>query len=227
VTWDLYWSSSGDSGLDALTARSVYDHTTDVAAMADDLFGNLSEADYRTVLAEDAGVMEDQVTGEDGLSTFIDEGGTLVHAGSDPALIGDVFDLGPTGSGETSGYVRQESPLLNQSLAAGETVEFASVTGAFTEADTVYVNGTSDPGCLACRWSVGAGQVFYVADAHTSGSGPAVFADGTAAFSGAMRLVFGSPVPDDAAQIAVSRRSVIVDSVDGLQRARLRVIIWR
>lgn len=227
VTWDLYWSSSEEGGLDALTARSVYDHTTDRAAMADDMFGNLSDVDYRTVLAEDAGVTVDDVAAEGELSSFIEEGGTLVHGGPDPAFIRDLFDLGPTSSGETSGFVRETGPVLNEGLEEGDALEFASAPMAFDGADAVYVNGTTEPGCLVCRWSIGAGQVFYVADTHMSGGGQSVFTDGTAAFSGDMRLVFGSPVPDDATQVAVSSRSVIVNSVDGLQRARLRVIVWR
>ncbi len=226
LTWDLYWPSTDESGLDALTARAVYDHTTDSAAMADDLFRNLSGGDYRTILAEDGGVTADQVSEEDELSAFIEEGGTIVHAGEDPAFIRDVFELGPTSSGETSGFVKREGAVLNESLEAGDTIEFASAPMAFADTDAVYINGTTDPNCLVCRWSIGAGQVFYVADTNTSDAGASVFTGGSA-FTGSMRLVFGSPVPEDAAQVAVSRRSVIVDTVEGLQRARLQVIVWR
>lgn len=227
LTWDLYWPSSNEQAvLDSLTARSVYDHTTDGPEMMDDLFGNLSDAGYRTVLAEDAGVTVDQVSMEAEMAAFVEEGGRLIHGGDDPAFIRELFELVPSGATDTSGMVRKGTPLLNQSLETGEAIEFVSAPMAFDTPDTVFVNGTADPGCLVCRWNIGAGQVFYVADTHTS-SGSSVFQDGSAAFTGPLSLVFGNPVPADAANVAVSRRSVIVDSVDGLQRARLRVIVWR
>lgn len=226
VSWELYWPSSMDTDkLDSLTAQNVYNHTTDAPTMMDNLLKNIST--YDTVIAEDVTVSPESVAYNDNLTTFVEAGGTYLHTGEDTQMLSDVFALKNVSVGSTTTTVNAVDPLLNNTYSEGDSVTLASAPTSFTGADTVYLKDSQSPnGCLACRWRIGAGNVYYAADTETSSGTTTVFTSATDAFTGNMFLEFGKPATEETNTVAVSNRQIIINRTNGFDRGTLRVVLW-
>lgn len=229
VTWDLYWpSTQNQQQLDALTARNIYTMTSDGAMMTDRMLGNVSSGEYETVIAEDINIDTSDIENESYLREHVETGGTFLHTESNPTFIQNLFNLTAAGGEDEVGEVAKMSPILNQSLAVGDTVEFDDAQAAFADPSTVFINDTNAPyGCLACHWSVEDGDLYYLADSFQSTNTSMSFTNGTEAIDLGLLLSFGDHPGDDALDIAVSRRSILLDTNNGVERGRIRVMVWR
>lgn len=238
LDWELYWPSNNDEAqLDSLTASHVYNYTTDGPAMFEDMVANLSGDTYETVIAEDANVGMGDIGNENDLNTFVEDGGTYLHTGDQGTFVRDLFGLNEVSiQGDGNGTVVKTHPLLNSSLAVGDFIEFENEPMAFTDVTTMFVNDT-DYGppptrCLACRWNISHGNLYYLADTRSEADNPnwsIAFQNATDAFRGNLTATFGVAPPADADTVAVNERSVLVNTIgtDQYRRGRIKVMLWR
>jgi len=225
ITWDLYWPSGNDVPLN--DARHVYESPEDGPTMFDAMLTNISTGGYQTIIAEDSNIAANDIDETEEFQSFVENGGVYIHTEQDPTLLEDVFDRSIAGTEDEKGNVTQTSPLLNDSLMVGDTIVFEDAQAAFSTADAVFVNDTDEPhGCLSCRWDYGDGTLYYLSDTVTGSGSTAAFTDGKAMFSGNISLSFGNP-PEDANNIAVSRRSVLIDAERGVEKGEMKVILWQ
>ncbi|MFB6294776.1 MAG: hypothetical protein ABEI97_03380, partial [Candidatus Nanohaloarchaea archaeon] len=230
VRWDLYWpSSSGDNVVSSLTARTVYNYTTDGSAMFDDLLRNASSGSYGTIIGENTNLDADDIQNEDLLKGFVENGSSYLHTAEKPELLAQVFDVDDVSVGSGNGTVRTVSLLLNASFDVGDFVQFEDEHAAFTNVSTEFVNDTAEPyGCLACGWDVGNGSLYYVADARAENA-PTVttFTRPADSFGPETVREFGTAAPDGAETVAVAERRVLVNTSSGLEPGRLELVLWR
>lgn len=229
VTWDLYWPSENNRDqLDDLTARHIYNMTNDGPILTDMMLANISSGSYDTVIAEDINLDSSDLTNEDALVSHVEEGGTMIHSEDKPVLIENLFGLDAAGGEDETGEVVATSPLLNQSLAVGDIIEFDDAQMTFQNVSERFINDTDEPyGCLACRWSVGEGDLYYLADTFGTNGDTMSFTDGSVGIDLGLELTFGQEPGEEALDIAVSRRSVLLDINGSIERGEMRVMLWR
>lgn len=229
VSWDLYWPSTNNQAqLSNLDADHVYNMTADGPAMFEAMLENVSNGEYETVIAEDSNIDTSDISNGDILLDFVETGGTYLHTEDKPVLIESLFGFQQADSVDETGTVIETGPLLNESLEVGDTIEFDDAQMAFEDESTKYVNDTSEPhGCLACRWPYENGAVYYLADTFRSNGLSAGFTNGTAAIDLDLRLMYGTMPGNEAFDIAVNDRSVILQTEDGPELATMEVLVWR
>ncbi len=223
MVWDLYWpSSSGEDTLSSLTARSVYNYSTDGAAMFDDMLR------YATIIGEDTNLDTGDIAEEGLLEGFVENGSAYLHTEEKPELLNETFDVDDVDVGSGNGSIRKVTPLLNGSLRDRKFVQFEDGPGAFKNASTVFVNDTEPPhGCLACGWDIGNGSLYYVADAFAGDGTATTFTRPSDSFGRVLVREFGQAVSPNASVAAVAERQVLVNVSDRRKTGRLKLVFWR
>lgn len=226
LTWDLYWPSNKDEDkLDSLDARRVYNYTDQGDAMFDDLLVNASSGSYETVISENTNLDTGDIQNETELEQFVRDGGSFIHMEEKPELIRDTFDFEEASVGSDNGSVENSSVLLNDSYEVGDFVQFQDEPMAFENVSLVIVRDTESPkGCLACRWDVGSGKVYYLQDELSESGELTSFETTDGVFE--TLYVFGKDY-EGADTIVPFTRTVDVNLSGKTVNAELRYIPWR
>lgn len=227
VTWDLYWPSGSDEEeIEKLDYRNLYNYTTDGEVMMNDLVANASGNEYSTVIAEDVNVDGSELSNPGQLNDFVENGGSFLHTESDPHMITNTFDLNESDDDSENAEVLKVSPLLNSSLNEGDNIEFDDSNAAYEDPDVIYADGLdSDAGCVACKWEIGAGKLFYLSDTFSDNN------DLSLAFEDAKEAIgtdyqFGIE-PVDASTVTPVTRDILVNTSGGVKDAEMQYIVWR
>ncbi len=226
IIWDLYWpSDKNEDELDSLTARHVYNYTTNAAHMFDNMTVNASSGAYGTIVSEDTQLKPMDIESEDELEQFVKDGGSFLQTQHHPKLIKDVFGLDGYTPQTDEARVRKVSPLINSSYREGDVFEFRNEIMAFEDVDTAYANETVSPyRCLACQWNIGSGRVYYIQDGKAEGGALGIFEDAENAFD--VLFLFGKSYKGAGTAIPVTR-NVQVNVSGDMKTAKLKYVVWR
>ncbi|MFB6292127.1 MAG: hypothetical protein ABEI58_01900, partial [Candidatus Nanohaloarchaea archaeon] len=225
VRWDLYWPSSKNKGLlDSLNARHVYNYTYQSDDMFDDMLVNASSGKYGTVVAENTNLDTGDITQEDELESFVRSGGSFIQIEEKPELVRDTFGLDDVSVGSGNGTVVNSSTLLSSEYETGDFVQFQDEKMAFENVDKVIVRDTQSPyGCLACRWNIESGRVYYIQDELAEGgTDMTTFEEAERAFHSLFS--FGRYY-DDAETVVPFTRTVQVNLSGRMETAKLRYVV--
>lgn len=226
VRWDLYWPSDKDLDLlGSLTARHVYNYTTNAGFMFDNMTVNASNGAYNTMISEDTQLKPKDVAREPELEQFVKDGGTLLQTQHHPKLIKDVFGLDGYTPQTDKARVKRTLPLINSSFEKGDIVEFRNKIMAFENVDVEFANETQSPHrCLACMWSIGSGKVYYIQDGKAEAGFLSIFEEASNAFE--TIYLFGRSFKGADTVVPVSR-NVQVNVSGSMKTAKLNYVVWR
>lgn len=230
LDWNLYWpSTNNQSLLPSLTADHIYTYTGQADTMFDDLITNASSDVYGTVISEDTDVADDDLTNENQLASFVGNGGTYLHTGTNATLLTDTFGYDPVPAGSPTGVVQVVQPLLNTSLTVKQSITFSTASIGFANTTAELVADQAGDRCLACRWEQGDGRVYYLAATDTDTGTLAAFTDADDAFSGVFAARFGRPVAEDAGTVVTDTRILLINTtqVSGFERGAVRLVFWQ
>lgn len=226
IEWDLYWpSNSNEEDLDDLTARNVYNHTSDSPQIFDDAIENASNEGYSSIISEDSNVESGDLANSDELVSWVENGGSFTHTEEYSELVNSLFDVEQASDSTEEGTVEKVSPLMNSSYEEGDFVDFDDDQMAFENPDTVFVRDIEAPnGCLACGWNVGDGKLYYIQDTFSdSGGFSTSFTDADKAFG--LEVFFGKR-PQNSDTVVPFTRSVLLNTSDGTDDAQIRYVVW-
>lgn len=222
--WDLYWVGNSPP---ATTARHVYTDT-DETVLFDEMAGN--RTNYTLMVAENPNVSTSELANDDELRTFVDNGG--VYWQDQTGTVIDTFGISRgTAAGDGDGTVDTARPAVHYRLDAKDAVTIRDVSYYGTNADTQFVNRSSGSGCWVCRWEYGNGTVYYLSNSTVTQDTVSDHNLTTDAVYDAnaltgLDLFLGRPLAD-AEDVAVARRSVVVNGTNVYERGTLTVVLWR
>lgn len=215
--WDLYWFGGSVPETNASTVM-----TGDAASMMDAALTNRSL--YAAIIGWNTGVDPADIPSPGRVETFVDGGGVYLQEGEGRLIeeFGVTVDTSPSVNGTAV-----DTGILREEIGTGDTVGFDDPAYGFGSVDTTYVDGTSL--CLVCSWRDGG--VYYVADdtltpATREGIGVAEpfvhdrWLPGT-------NTTYGVNGTREASQVLPSSRRVLLNRSNDVERATLRVILWR
>jgi len=128
--------------------------------------------------------------------------------------------------------VKTHENVVNDGLQVGDNVTIRDTVYAFTDSNTTYVNRSSGSGeCLVCGWDHGDGSVYYTTNVSVTAETAAAYnltrdtVYEESAVAG-LPLVRGTS-PENAQNVAVARRPVLIETTNLYERGTVRLVLWQ
>jgi hypothetical protein len=214
--WDLYWFGGSLPSYDYEES-----YTGSRAAMFDTALANRSS--YSLLVGDDTWVNSSDIASPDRLDEFVTDGGVYLQEGGGD-VISEVAES-PDTSPSSSGTVHNPA-ILREGIEDGDSLEFDDPAYGFTRG-TGYVNQSST--CLVC--SMRDGSVYYATDDNLTASTVSNLGlNGSHALSSSIagtNSTYGWNTTADADQVLPTSRQVLFNNSGTVERAKLRVILWK